>query len=106
MWEDEVNKDCVEVRAQIPNRLTMRAINAFWEDVVLDLITHKIPNAVDIAGIRMCDKSRGGNSQYRLEIWTKIKSVQDPRIEDMNRHVRNVAEANGYRVDIKIANRQ
>ena len=86
--------------------MTFRAINGFWEDVIVDLITLKMPNATDIAGIRMCDKSRGGDAQFRLEIWTKIKSSVDPRLEEMNRHIRALSEERNFRVDIKIANRK
>jgi hypothetical protein len=33
-----------------------------WEDVVVDLITKKLPKSEEVAGIRICDKSRGGDA--------------------------------------------
>ena len=45
MWEDDVNKGCVEIRAKIPGALVWVTINQIWEDVVADLITKKIPNS-------------------------------------------------------------
>jgi hypothetical protein len=45
MWEDDVNKGCVEIRAKIPGNLVWVTINQIWEDVVVDLITKKIPNS-------------------------------------------------------------
>lgn len=45
MWEDDVNKGCVEIRVKIPGSLVWATINQIWEDVVVDLITKKIPNS-------------------------------------------------------------
>jgi hypothetical protein len=45
MWEDVVNKGCVDIRAMIPGNLVWATINQIWEDVVVDLITKKIPNS-------------------------------------------------------------
>ena len=88
MWEDVVNKDCVEIRAKIPASLTMKNLNTVWEDIVVDLISNKIPSSDDIAGIRICDKSRGGEAQIRVEIWTKIRTEADPRLDGMKSHIK------------------
>jgi hypothetical protein len=45
MWEDDVNKGGMEIRARIPGNLVWFTINQIWEDVVVDLITKKIPNS-------------------------------------------------------------
>jgi hypothetical protein len=106
MWEDEVNKDCVEIRAKIPAHLTQSMINAVWEHTVVDLITTKIPSSDDIAGIRICDKSRGGDSLIRIEIWTKIRADNDPRLEGMKTHIKQLFEGHGFMGEIQIANRK
>jgi len=106
MWEDEVNKDCVEIRAKIPASVTMKIINTLWEEVVVDLITNAIPNAKDIAGIRICDKSRGGEAHIRLEVWTKIKMENDERLAGMKQHIKTLFDGHGFMVEIQIANRK
>jgi len=106
MWEDPVNKDCVEIRAKIPAHLTQNTINAVWEHTVVDLITSKIPGSEDIAGIRICDKSRGGESQIRVEIWTKIRAETDFRLEGMKTHIKKLFEDHGFMGEISIANRK
>lgn len=106
MWEDEVNKNCVEIRAKIPASLTMKNLNAVWEDVVVDLISNKVPSSDAIAGIRICDKSRGGEAQIRIEIWTKIPSEADPRLTEMKTYTKELFDKHGFMGDISIANRK
>ena len=59
MWEDPVNRGKIEIRASLPSGLMMNAYNKLWEEFVADYVTHKIPHSEEIAGIRICDKSRG-----------------------------------------------
>lgn len=106
MWEDEVNKNCVEIRAKIPASLTMKNLNAVWEDVVVDLISNKVPSSDGIAGIRICDKSRGGEAQIRIEIWTKIPSEADPRLTEMKTYTKELFDKHGFMGEISIANRK
>ena len=112
MWEDEVNKGCAEIRAKIPGNINMAKLNEVWENFVVDLVTNKMPHCDDVAGIRICDKSRGGESQIRIEIWTKIKynkdeKVIDKRLEAMKENINSLFSAQGFiNPDIQIADRR
>lgn len=43
-----------------------------------DLVTGKIPHTDDIAGVRICDKSRN-DLQIRIEFWLKFPKEEDAR---------------------------
>lgn len=48
--------------------------NGLWEALILDLISEKIPCNEKITGIRIGDKSRGGNDMtVRIDVWTRFK---------------------------------
>ena len=48
-------------------------------------MSSRFPHSDEIAGVRVADKSRGGNEFYlRLEIWTKFKDEDT----DVNREMR------------------
>ena len=112
MWEDPVNKDCVELRAKIPSSLTKPALNTMWEEIVVDLITKRIPFSELVAGIRVCDKSRGGDAFNRFEIWTKIPQDTDEKLKakeeliKMKAHIENLFVNHGHMVEVQIATRK
>lgn len=78
MWEDLVNKDNSEIRCSFPTNLSYETYNQIWEEVVSDLVTAKIPHTNDIAGVRICDKSRN-DVVIRIEVWLKFFEDKDPR---------------------------
>ncbi len=77
-----------------------------WEDVVVDLITKKLPKSEEVAGIRICDKSRGGDAQIRIEVWTKIKSTTDEGLIEMKAHIKALFTNHGFITEIQIADRK
>ena len=63
-----------------PENAEFDFLNKLWENFALDLISHRIPHVDQIAGIRIADKSRGGDFRIRLEVWLKFSSGDtDPR---------------------------
>jgi hypothetical protein len=55
------------------------AVNKVWEDIVVDLITKKLPHADQVTGIRLSDKSRN-DFTVRLDIWLLFPDGdKDPR---------------------------
>jgi hypothetical protein len=53
MWEDPVNAMGSEIRCVLSSNLTYELYNSIWEEVIVDLVTKKIPHSEEIAGIRI-----------------------------------------------------
>ena len=50
-----------------------------WEDIISDIVSKRMPHSDDIAGIRICDKSRN-DPIIRREVWLKFANGdKDPR---------------------------
>jgi|LauGreDrversion4_2_1035121.scaffolds.fasta_scaffold63437_1 hypothetical protein len=54
------------------DKITYPYLNEIWESFVLDVISHRMPNVDQIAGVRISDKSRGSDLMVRLEVWLKF----------------------------------
>lgn len=84
-WEDPFNAQGSEYRININLPLAGEKsgfpfLNQFWETVVFDLVSHRIPNYEQVAGIRMVDKSRANEQSFRIEIWLSFPDCdKDPR---------------------------
>lgn len=57
----------------------MVALNKLWEELVLDVVTLQFPHVEDITGVRILDKSRAGQPQFRIEIWTKFNDKDNEK---------------------------
>jgi hypothetical protein len=71
-WEDEVNGKGGDFCYKMMETNNMDTINKAWEDLILDIITKQFPFVEEITGARILDKSRAGQEQFRIEVWTKF----------------------------------
>ena len=84
-WDHRGNAFGSEFRLTLPFRdrpekAEFEFLNKLWEDFTLDLVAHRIPHVDQVAGVRISDKSRGGEFVIRLEVWLKFPNGDtDPR---------------------------
>ena len=88
-WEDEVNSKGGEYQAALNLQdKGFEFLNELWEMLVLDMISNKFPHAKDVTGVRIVDKSRGGNELFtRLEIWTKFGEENNEHGREMKAYI-------------------
>lgn len=74
-WEDTINSQGGEFQVNLNLQdKNLAFVNEIWEALVLDIVSKRMPFTNEIAGVRIGDKSRGGNElTIRLDIWTKFK---------------------------------
>ena len=75
-WEDAINSKGGEFQANLNSiDRDWDFVNQLWEQLVLDVVAKKFPHTDQIAGVRILDKSRGGNELVlRLDVWTKYST--------------------------------
>jgi len=74
-------------RSETPIDINGSAVNKVWEDIVVDLITKKLPHADQVTGIRLSDKSRN-DFTVRLDIWLLFSDGdKDPRGMQMKEYI-------------------
>lgn len=92
-WDHRGNAFGSEFRLSLPFRehpekAEFNFLNKLWEEFTLDLISHRMPHVDQIAGIRISDKSRGGEFVIRLEVWLKFPSGDtDPRGKEIKNFI-------------------
>ena len=87
-WEDKVNALGGDFCIRIMELKNMELLLKLWEELVLDLITKQIPFSEEITGVRILDKSRSGQEQFRFEVWTKFADDND-RYQAIQQHLIN-----------------
>jgi hypothetical protein len=92
MWEDKINATGSEFKFMIiplgaTSAQSIDQVNEIWEEIVVDLITGRIPHSDDIAGIRINDKSRG-ELLVRVEVWLKFPNWnQEQKGKDIQNYI-------------------
>ena len=93
--EDPANKHGAELYCRKP--LEPRQLDALWEAIALGCIGEVIDGGDEVVGCRVVDKSKGGRTFYRLEIWLR-RDNQDIAEDVKGALVRVLQDANLGRV--------
>lgn len=56
------------------NESNLDTVTQLWEQVVMDVITKRMPCAELVVGIRIVDRSFPSKENFRIELWTKLDS--------------------------------
>ena len=70
IWEDEINENGSELRVSFFDyQISLEELGKLWEETVFKIISHELIGEQIITGARVVDKSIGGKSKYRIEVW-------------------------------------
>lgn len=86
-WEDSINSKGGEFQVNLNNvDGDFNFVNSLWEQLALDVVAQRFPSTDQIVGVRILDKSRGGQELVlRLDVWTRFNSEHN----DVGREIRD-----------------
>lgn len=92
-WEDPVNAQGAEYQLRLmltlDNESSLDKITAIWEQLVMDVVTKRMPYAEQVVGFRIVDKSFPTKENFRLELWTKFDSDTGDEANKIREFIQN-----------------